>query len=247
MQLELDGRCAAIAAGTRGLGYATANALADEGVRVAICGRLPDGVAAAASKIGRGAVGIVADVSSPAGATRFVEEAGTALGHIDILVCNAGGPPPGGPLATSVEAYVYALHLNLLSAIAMCSAVVPDMRSRKWGRVVAITSHAVREPSPGIAASSTARAAVTAYLKVLAAEVGPDGVTVNAVQPGAHDTDRLRDLGVDVEKMARSNPTRHLGSPEAFGRIVAFLCSAHARFVHGTSVLVDGGAYGGLI
>jgi len=229
------------------LGYATANALADEGVRIALCGRHPEGVAEAARKIGRGAVGIVADVSSPAGAARFVDEAGAALGQIDILVCNAGGPPPGAPLATSVEAYLYALHLNLLSAIAMCSAAVPDMRRRMWGRVVAITSHAVREPSLGIAASSTARAGVTAYLKVLAAEVGADGVTVNAVQPGAHDTDRLRDLGVDLEKMRRSIPTRNLGSPEAFGRIVAFVCSDHARFVHGTSLLVDGGAYGGLI
>lgn len=250
MNLGLDGRGAAVAAGTRGLGLATAKALAAEGVRVAVCGRDPERLQSALAEIsscGPRAVGIDVDLATDAGPAQFMEFATSALSGVDILVCNCGGPPPGRPSESSVRDYELALRQNLLSAISMCSAVVPEMEARGWGRIVAISSHAVREPSVKIAASSTARAALTAFLKVLGNELAAKGITVNSVQPGAHDTDRLAQLGVNVGEMISKIPVGALGNPDDFGRIVAFLCSRSAGFVTGTSLLVDGGAYKGLI
>lgn len=248
MDLGIAGRRAAVAAASAGLGFATAEALAAEGVAVAICSRDPDRIRAAAERIGRGAVPLVADVSDPEAAGRFVAEAAEALGGpVDILVTNAGGPPPGGALGTDVAGYERAVRLNLLSTVAMCSAAVPAMRRAGWGRVVAITSIAVRQPPPNLAASATARAGVTAYLKVLAREVAADGVTVNSVQPGLHDTERVRALGADPATAARTIPAGRMGTPGEFGRVVAFLCSEHAGFITGASIPVDGGAYPGLL
>lgn len=247
MDLGLKGKAAAVAAASKGLGFATASALAAEGVRVAICGRDRSRVSEAAARIGAGTVAIPADVSSEEGATRFVHEAEAALGPLDILVPNAGGPPPGNFATTELSAYRYAIELNLLSTIAMCRAAVPGMRERGWGRVAAITSHAVRQPSRFLAASVTARTGVTGFLKVLAREVAGDGVTVNSIQPGAHATDRLTGLSVNLEQIAKTIPVGFVGSADDFGKVVAFVCSQHARFITGTSVLVDGGAYEGLI
>ena len=194
-----------------------------------------------------GAVPLVADVSTVAGATGFVEAAIDALGQVDILVPNAGGPPPGSFASTPVEAYLPALELNLLSTVAMCEAAVPAMCERGWGRVVAITSVSVRQPIPHLILSNTARAGVTAFLKTLALEVAPKGVTVNSVQPGLHDTERLRSLyGGDTTGAADGVPAGVVGDADDFGAVVAFLCSQHARFVVGTAVPVDGGTYRGL-
>ena len=146
MDLGIAGRTAAVAGATAGLGFASASALATEGVRVAICGRERGRVDDAVARIGHDAVGIVADVGTPDGAKGFVDDATAALGHLDILVTNAGGPPPGGFASTDLDAYEPALALNLLSVVAMCKAAVPSMQERRWGRVVAITSIAVRQP-----------------------------------------------------------------------------------------------------
>ena len=140
MELGISGRTAAVAAASSGLGLASAAALANEGVRVAICGRDKGRVDEAIATIGHGAIGLVADVATPDGATRFVTDATDALGSIDILVPNAGGPPPGTFASTPVDAYPDALNLNLMSVVAMCKAAVPAMQERGWGRVVAITS-----------------------------------------------------------------------------------------------------------
>lgn len=246
MDLGIRGRTAAVAAASTGLGYGCAAALLAEGVRVAICSRDRSRVEAAAARLGGGVVPLVADVSTEEGATGFVEQAAATLGPIDILVPNAGGPPRGTFSSTTLAGYREALELNLLSTIAMCRAAVPGMRERRWGRVVAITSSGARSPIPVLAASSTARAAVTSFLKVLATEVAPDGVTVNSVQPGVHATDRIKALG-PIGDVAKRVPAGIVGSAEDFGRIVAFLCSDAAKFVTGTSVLVDGGAYTGLV
>lgn len=247
MDLGLPGRTAAVAAASSGLGFATARALAAEGVNVAICGRDRGRVDEAASRIGSGAVGLIADVSSPGGATSFVREATEALGSVDILVTNAGGPPAGTFASTEVDAYEPALELNLLSVVAMCKAAVPPMQSRGWGRVVAITSISVRQPIETLILSNTARAGATAFLKTLAREVAADGVTVNSVQPGFHATDRLRALhGGDLGAAARGVPARKLGDPDDFGAVVAFLCSRQAQFMTGAAIPVDGGAYAGL-
>lgn len=247
MDLGIAGKRAAVAAGSAGLGLGTAVALAAEGVHVAICGRDEARLAQAAERCGPGTVPIVADVSTTEGATRFVEEATGALGGLDIVVPNAGGPPRGGFATTSVDDHRAALELSLLSVVAMCHAAVPGMRAQGWGRIVAITSIAVRQPIPGLILSNTARAGATGFLKSLAREVAGDGVTVNSVQPGTHDTARVRSgPGADVSGLAAAIPVGRLGDPDDFGRVVAFLCSAHAGFVTGAHLNVDGGAYAGL-
>lgn len=246
MDLGIAGKRAAVAGASTGLGYACAEALIGEGVRVAICSRDRGRVQEAANRLGHDTVALQADVSRPEDAGRFVEEAAEALGSIDILVPNAGGPPPGKPSSTALEAYRQALDLNLLATVALCNAAVGPMRERGWGRICAITSGGARSPIPFLAASSVARAGVTSYLKTLATEIAGDGVTVNSAQPGLHATDRLAELG-DPSKMAQSVPAGFLGSPEDFGKAVAFLCSEPARFITGTSLLLDGGSYPGLI
>jgi 3-oxoacyl-[acyl-carrier protein] reductase len=138
--------------------------------------------------------------------------------------------------------------LNCLAQIAMCTAVVPAMREQRWGRVVAITSIAVRQPNPALILSNVARSGLTAFLKTLAREVASDGVTVNSLQPGIHDTDRIRELyGRDVAGAAEGIPAGLLGRPDDFGRIAAFLCSDSASFMTGAAIPVDGGAYPGLL
>ncbi len=248
MDLGIAGRRAAVAAATSGLGLGAATALAAEGVQVAVCGRDPDRLATAVAHLRVHATGdvhgLVGDVSTVEGAEAFVAEATEALGGLDILVPNAGGPPPGGFSATPLSAYLPALELNLLSTVAMCQVAVPGMRAQEWGRVVAITSLFVRQPPPGMILSNTARAGVTGFLKSLALEVAADGLTVNSVQPGSHATDRLRSMhGGDLTAAAAAVPAGVLGRPEDFGAIVAFLCSEHARFITGAALHVDGGAY----
>ena len=247
MDLGLSGRTAAVAGASAGLGLATAQALAAEGVTVAICGRDRERIEAAARTVGGNAVPIVADLGTPDGATAFVEEAVAALGQVDVLVPNAGGPPAGTFASTPLDAYLPALQLNLLSTVAMCQAAVPAMVDRGWGRVVAITSASVRQPLPSLILSNTARAGVTGFLKTLSLEVAAHGVTVNSVQPGLHATDRLKHLyGDDTSAAAKDVPTRTVGRPEDFGAVVAFLCSDAARFVTGAALPVDGGNTRGL-
>lgn len=251
MDLGIAGRRAAVAAGSAGLGLGAARALAAEGVAVAICGRDRARVEAAATDVGHGTVPLVADLADAEAATGFVTEAASALGGtVDIVVANAGGPPPGTFASTDLDGYRQALDLNLLSSIALCRAAVPAMRAQGWGRVVAITSVGVRQPPAYLMASATARAGLTAFLKVLATEVAADGVTVNSVQPGIHDTDRVRQLysgATPPPEAAASIPVGRLGDADDFGAVVAFLCSAQAGFVTGTSLLVDGGAFPGLL
>ena len=248
MDLGIKGRRAAVAAASGGLGLGSARALVADGVDVAICGRDPERLAGAVGELqaleGGAVHGLAGDVSTVDGAQAFIAEAREALGGIDILVPNAGGPPGGGFADTDLAAYLPALELSLLSTVAMCQAAVPAMREQRWGRVVAITSVSVRQPIPGLILSNTARAGLTGFHKTLALEVAGDGVTVNSVQPGSHATDRLRSLhGGDLTAAARAVPTGELGRPEDFGAVVAFLCSDQARFITGAALQVDGGAY----
>jgi 3-oxoacyl-[acyl-carrier protein] reductase len=247
MDLGLDGRRAAVAAATGGLGFATAAALVAEGARVTICGSDAGRAEAAARRLGDDVAWVVADLADPDESERFVHLAQEGMGGVDILVPNAPGPPAGTFADTGADAYAPALELNLLSAVRMCLAAVPQMRERGWGRVVAITSIAVRQPVPNLILSNTARAGLTGSLKTLAREVAADGVTVNSVQPGLHDTERLRGvwgdrIGDEVAKI----PARALGRPEDFGATVAFLCSESARYITGTAVPLDGGMNQGL-
>lgn len=248
MDLGLRAKRAAVAASSAGLGLATARALVEEGAQVAICGRDPERLRAAAAGLGPDVVAIEADLARADEAERFVAEASDRLGGLDILVANAGGPPSGSATATSLAAYQEAIDVNLMASVAMCLAAVPQMRERRWGRILAITSVGVRQPIPFLAASVTARAGLTGFLKTLAIEVAGEGVTVNSIQPGSHVTDRLRNLhGDQLDALAADIPTGTLGDPDDFGAVAAFLCSERAAFITGTSVLVDGGASRGLM
>lgn len=248
MDLGIAGKRAAVAAGTAGLGLGTAVALAEAGCIVTVCGRDESRLADALSTIGHGARGVVCDVSTADGARQFVDLATAEMGGIDILVANGGGPPPGGFESTDESLYAPALEKNLLSIVAMCTAAVPAMRERKWGRVLAITSSTVRQPSPTLILSNTARAGVTAYLKTVSREVAGDGVTVNTIQPGMHLTDRITQLvGPDPDVSKMGIPAGFIGDPGDFGRIAAFMCSESAKFMTGVNLHVDGGVYPGLI
>ena len=246
MDLGLQGKRAAVAAASTGLGFATAKVLADEGVTVAICGRDEARINAAAKAIGPNAIAIVADVSTAAGATTFIEQARTALGGtIDILVANGGGPPTGTFATTELDAYRSAFEGNALATIAMCKAAIPAMQAQGWGRVVAITSVVVKQPAQYLILSNTARAGLQAFLKTTAIAVAPDGVTVNSALPGSHATDRIKHIYGDTPDLT-AIPVGALGRPEDFGAAVAFLCSDQARFITGTALALDGGGYSGL-
>lgn len=251
MELGIRDRRAVVAGSSAGLGLAAARALAAEGVKVTICGRDPERLAAAEQTLrGDGAevLAVVADVSSPTGAATLVDQAREHFGGVDILVANAGGPPPGTFATTTIDAYRQALELSLMSTVSLCQATVPAMQDAGWGRVVAITSIGARQPIGRLMASSTARAGVTGFLKVLATEVAPDGVTVNSVQPGLHATERLAHLDdAALDALRADVPAGSVGDPSDLGSVIAFLCSEQARFITGVGLAVDGGASRGLL
>lgn len=241
MDLGIDRRTALVTGASAGLGLACAQALAAEGVRVVLSSRSAANLAAAADTV-PGAITIPADVSDIDQRRMMMERAESELGSVDIVIANGGGPPAGNFASTDFEAYAEAVDLNLLPAVDLCKRFVPPMQARGWGRVVAITSTSVREPIDRLILSNTARAGLTAFLKTTAREVAGDGVTVNSVQPGLHLTDRLKSVYEDPDVLAETVPAKALGDPADFGRIVAFLCSEHARFVTGQALAVDGGA-----
>jgi 3-oxoacyl-[acyl-carrier protein] reductase len=232
MDLGIAGKRAAVAAASGGLGLASAQALAAEGVHVAICGRDQARIEAAATEIGHGCIPLVCDVGDAEGGAAFVEAATAALGGIDILVANGGGPPAGNFASTPIERYAAAIDLSLLSVVGMCTAAVPGMQANGWGRIVA----------------NTARAGVTGFLKTLAREVAGAGITVNTVQPGLHATDRVTALyGAMPDAKALGIPSGTIGQPADFGAIVAFLCSSQAGYTTGLQYHVDGGNYAALL
>ena len=250
MELGIIGRRALVAGGSSGLGLATAKALAADGVNVVLASRSAEKLALAKESItpahGASVHCIVADVSDLAQVTSLIEQTNNLLDGIDILIANAGGPPPGTFASTPIEAYDVALRLNLVSNVAMCQAVVPAMQEQKWGRILAITSSSVREPIDRLILSNTARAGLTGFLKTLAREVAKDGITVNSIQPGLHLTDRLSSLYSDPSALASSIPAGVVGDPNDFGHVAAFMCSEHAKFMTGVGLPLDGGALHGL-
>lgn len=248
MDLGLSGKKAAVAAASTGLGFACAAALAAEGVQVAICALREEDLAAPLAKLGDSAIGLAIDLSSPDECERFVVEAREQLGGLDILVTNGPGPRPGTFAGSDPLDYQKALELNLLSVVRMCYAAVPAMQEQGWGRVVAITSIAVRQPIANLILSNTARAGATGFLKTLAREVAGDGVTVNSVQPGLHETERVAAVYQDgLAAQVAQIPAGVLGQPADFGALVAFLCSEQSRYLTGAAIPVDGGLYQALL
>lgn len=259
MDLGLAGVPAAVAGASRGLGFAVARGLAAEGARVALCSRDPGAVGRAAASIAAGgaeAHPVAADVSTAGGASAFVEQAVERLGGLQVLVANAGGPTPGPAAACSDDDWLRAFELNFLSTVRLVRSALPHLERAPWGRILVVTSVAVRQPIPNLALSNAVRLATTGFAKTLAREVGPKGITVNCLLPGNIATDRLRslagappDAGADhpaFAGMAAEIPLGRVGEPDEFAAAAVFLCSARASFLSGVNLQVDGGLLRGL-
>jgi 3-oxoacyl-[acyl-carrier protein] reductase len=247
MDLGLKDRRALVTAASRGLGRACAEALAAEGARVFISSRDPAAIESTGKAI-KAAGWAAADVSKDV--EGLVEEARAKLGGLDILVVNAGGPPPGTFESTPLESWEVAFKLTLMSAVRLVKAALPDLKKSGQGRIVFITSVSVRQPIGNLALSNSLRAGVTGMAKTLSREVAPDAITVNCLAPDTILTDRMRQLaaaaGGDVEeelkRRAAATPMKRLGDPAEFGAACAFLCSRQAGYITGQTIGVDGGA-----
>ena len=263
MDLGINGKIALVTASSRGLGRGCAEQLAAEKCRVAICSR--DGAAAkqAAQEIsthtGTEVIGFGADVSKAEDVSRLLAEVRKILGSPEILVTNAGGPPPGTFATTALEEYEKALNLNLMSAVHLIHGVTPAMKAKGWGRIIAITSISVKQPIGNLLLSNMARAGLTGFLKTIATELAPHGITVNALLPGTHKTSRIDQMTQYLadqqnksqkqilQEMMSANPSNAIGDPSDFGAAAAFLASMQARYITGQNLLVDGGDYRGLL
>lgn len=245
-----------VAAASRGLGYAVADALAAEGVRVACCARseeILERAAALGQRHGVDTLGLQADVSAPGDVSDAVAAALERFGGIDILVTNAGGPPPGPFESHSSEAWRRAIALNLESVVNLTRAVLPGMKAQRWGRILNVTSIAVKQPVDGLILSNSVRAAVTGFARTLANEVAPFGITVNNLMPGYTRTERLEQLaaanaeshGTSItdayETWQRQIPMGRVGEPHEFAALAAFLASERASYITAQSIAVDGG------
>ncbi|MBC2712561.1 MAG: SDR family oxidoreductase [Desulfosarcina sp.] len=263
MNLGINGKIALVTAASRGLGRGCAEQLAAEECRVAICSRDSTTVKQAAEEIsvktGTEVLGFGADMSKAEDIGRLLEDVRQALGEPEILVTNAGGPPPGTFASTALEEYEKALNLTLMSAVNLIRSVTPAMKTKGWGRIIAITSISVKQPIDTLLLSNMARAGLTGFLKTIATELAPDGITVNALLPGTHKTSRIDQLAQHradqenkspeeiIQEMMSANPSNTIGDPSDFGAAAAFLASVQARYITGQNLLVDGGNYRGLI
>lgn len=258
MDLGIRGRVALVCGSTRGLGYAIAYRLAAEGCRVGLNGRdaarVADAAKALANATGAEVAGFAADVARAGDATGLVERAIRQFGAVDILLCNAGGPPATSFADAPPESWQSALDLNLLSAIHVCRAALPGMRQRRWGRIVCLASIAALQVTPGLILSTTARAGLLGFAKTLADEVAGAGVTVNVVCPGFMRTERAEELlasrasrsGRTTEEvtaeLVRGIPAGRVGEPDELAAAVAFLASEPARYITGAVLPIDGGS-----
>ena len=255
MDLGIGGKRALVCAGSKGLGRGCAEALAAEGVEIVLNARSLDVLESTAEEIRRthnvSVTTIAADVTTDEGRQQILDHAGA----IDILVSNAGGPPPGNWRDWRHEDFLSAFDANAYSAIALMKALVPAMGERGWGRVVNITSVSVKQPIGVLGLSNTARAALTGFVAGIARDVAHQGVAINNLLPGLHATDRTIGLdsyeasmtkeSVEAVRQRRQStiPASRYGTATEFGAACAFLCSQHAAFMIGQNVLLDGGAF----
>lgn len=264
MELGLRGKSALVCGASAGIGKAVAEALAAEGVDLLLVARRSELLSplceALRNRHGVRAEFVAADLSSLEGCEAALSESHRLFGGVDILVANAGGPPAGGfEASTSEEALKAAWELTFLSAVRLVRGVLPAMREKRWGRIVAITSVSVFEPIPGLALSNAYRPALTGLLKTLSDEVAHEGITVNSVCPGYTDTERMASLaqttatreGATPEtiraRWTQVIPAKRLGRPVETAAAVAFLCSQPAAYITGVALPVDGGRLRGLL
>jgi 3-oxoacyl-[acyl-carrier protein] reductase len=259
MDLGIAGRTAIVCGGSAGLGRGAATALAGDGVTVYLAARDAERLATAAREIAAETSGkvhpVAADVTTEAGRDALL----AACPQPDILINNAGGPPPGDFRSWSREDWIKAIDANMLSAIMLIKATIDSMIERRFGRIVNITSHMVKQPIAMLGLSNGARSGLTGFVGGLARDVARHNVTINNVLPGQFDTDRLRSnhakfataQKIDIEKFrdqARAQiPARRFGDPAEFGAMCAFLCSVQCGYVTGQNILLDGGQYPGLL
>ena len=240
MDLQLSGRTALVFGGSRGLGRAIAAELAHEGARVVIVARDADRVARVAGEIG--ALALPGDLAEPGAGRRLVEAAATLLAQSpDILVTNTGGPLTGSFQATTTEAWAAGFQSLWMATVDSIQAALPAMKVQGWGRILAVTSVAAKEPQPGLVISNGLRAGLLGLLNTLSREVAGDGITVNALLPGYTNTDRMAELGVDNATMGPKIPAGRLGEPAEFAALAAFLASGRASYITGQAIAVDGG------
>jgi 3-oxoacyl-[acyl-carrier protein] reductase len=263
MDLGLKDRVAVVLAASKGMGFAVASGLAREGCRVAICARRKEPLEEAAKAIeketGRPVFRRAMDAEKRTSIQPFLAEVKKEWGPPDILVVNGGGPPPGNPIELADDAFEDAAHSTLFSAIHWMRAVVTGMMDRGWGRILAIESVSIKSPIDTLALSNTMRAGVAGFAKSLARAAAPRGVTVNVLCPGMIRTDRLKSLAEDrakkgnttveeiFKRMAAEIPAGRIGTPDEFAAAAVFLASDPARYITGTVIQVDGGAYRGLL
>jgi 3-oxoacyl-[acyl-carrier protein] reductase len=262
MDLGLKNRVALVAASSRGIGRAAAEAFAAEGCRVAMCARNRERLQAAADKIrkeqGAEVFADALDVSDPAAVARFVADVAATFGSLDICVTNAGGPPAKGFLACTLEDWRRALEFNFLSTVYLAREVIPHMQRRCWGRIITITSITTKQPVADLVLSNAVRAAVVGLVKSLANEFGKDGILVNNVGPGFTATERLKELARSraagsekgeqqlFDAWASEAPLKRLGDPREVAETIVWLASDRASYITGQTVLADGGLYKGL-
>lgn len=262
MDLGLKGRVALVAASSQGLGKAVAVALAREGAKLVVCARRAEAIERTAEEIRKVAgVEVVAratDVTDRDAVHRLVVETLDHFGRIDICVTNAGGPPSKTFAETTPDDWERAVHLNLTSVVSLAREVLPAMQKQRWGRLITITSVAVKQPIDGLILSNSVRSGVSGLVKTLANEYGKHNITVNNVCPGYTRTERLAELAARVaqnEKLSRDEieqrwtsqvPLGRLGEPEEFANVVAFLASERASYLTGASIAVDGGLIKGI-
>lgn len=245
MDLGLDGRVALVMGASKGIGRGIAESLTREGARVAIVSRNRERLDAVVEELGGDVTAFVADAGDLDCLRELPAEIEAALGPIDVLVTNTGGPPPGGPLDNPLEDWEEAYRSLVLGVRVLIEGVLPGMRERGWGRIVNVGSNSTVEPIPTLAISNSVRQAAVGFLKTLSREVAADGITVNTIVTGKFATDRLAEHEGSMENAERSAretvPAKRLGRPEEFGDLVAFLASTRAAYVTGTTIPIDGG------
>ncbi len=257
MDLGLTGKVALVAGSSEGLGRAIAEELAAEGASLVLCARGEKRLQKTLDEISKKhrtrVLAVVADLSQPLQVERLAETARKEMGRVDILVNNTGGPPAGSFGDLTAEMWDEAFRLLLASAVNLTRAVLASMKKQRWGRIINVTSVAVKQPIDNLILSNSLRAAVTGFARSLATELAPIGITVNNVMPGYTQTRRLRELAADLAARARVEeadverqwtaqiPAGRLGKPEELAALVAFLASERAGYITGSSIAVDGG------